>query len=301
LFSGLRARRFIGLLALAACSRSADRAASSAPIDIVDDAGFAVRLDKPAARIISLIPSATETLVALGAREQLVGRTRYDTDSAVAALPSVGGGIDPSIETIISLQPDLVVSWESDKRMVLRETLGRLGVPVFILRSQDTTDVLRGIERLGRLAGRDSAANAVASRVRATLDSVRATAAARDHPRVMYVAYDQPPMTAGRETFIGQLIGVAGGASVFDDLEQLWPNVSMEEVLRRDPDVLIVPVGEMTTPIDRLRDLPGWRDLRAVREGRVRTVPADLLNRPGPRIAESAVLLLRAIHGDSVR
>jgi iron complex transport system substrate-binding protein len=214
----------------------------------------------------------------------------------VATLPSVGGGIDPSVEAIVALKPDLVISWESDKRQLTRNALSRVGIPVMVLRTQDTTDIFRTISQLGRVAGRDSAANAVAASVRATLDSVRASVACQRVPRVLYVAEDQPPVTAGRETFIAQLIRVAGGESIFDDLDQLWPNVSMEEIVRRDPDILIFPAGERRDPLARVRAMQGWRDLRAVREGRVVTVSADLLNRPSPSIAKSVRMLRNAMH-----
>jgi iron complex transport system substrate-binding protein len=114
---------------------------------------------------------------------------------------------------------------------------------------------------------------------------------------VFYVVYNDPPMTAGPRTFIAQLISLAGGRSIFTDSSQLWPNVAMEEIVRRDPDILIVPKGESSaTSLERLRQLTGWRSLRAVREGRVVTVPADLVNRPSPAIANSARVLLGAIH-----
>lgn len=264
---------------------------------MVDDAGFTVKLDKPAQRIISLIPSVTETLIAIGASHQLVGRTRYDVDSAVLALPSVGGGIDPSVEAIVSLHPDLVVSWESDKRQLVRERLVSLGIPVYILRTQDTTDVFRQIERVGRLAGRDSAANSVATSIRASLDSVKTSVAEQKIPTVFYVVFTDPPMTAGPGTFIGQLINLAGGKSIFSEATQLWPNVSLEEIIRRDPDILLVPLGEFReNSLKRFRSMPGWRDLRAVREGHVVAVPADLLNRPSPSIAAAARTLRDAFH-----
>lgn len=282
--------------------RAADRAASgprtgSSPIELTDDAGNAVRLEQPARRIVSLIPSATETLIAVGARSDLVGRTRYDTASDIAALPSVGGGVDASVEAIVNLRPDLVVTWRNDARQAVRGRLVALGVPVFVMKTEDTTDIFRGIASLGRMTARDSQAIAVATSVRNELEAVRRAVAGRPSPAVMYVGFIDPPMTAGPRTFIGQLISLAGGRLVFTDSSQLWPNVAMEEIVRRDPDILIVPVGEATTnPLANLRERAGWRSLRAVRLGHVATVPADLLNRPSPSIARSARVLLAAIH-----
>lgn len=303
MFSALRVRKLLCVVLLAACSKeqAPGAASAAATIELTDDAGYALSLDAPAQRIVSLVPSATETFVALGAREQLVGRTRYDVDSSVMALPSVGGGIDPSIEAIVALKPDLVISWESDKRQIIRTSLARVGIPVFVVRTQDTTDVFNVIKHLGRIAGRDSQAIIISAAIRATFDSVRASVAGIRAPRVLYVAEDQPPVTAGRETFIAQLIRVAGGESIFDDLDQLWPNVSMEEIVRRDPDMLIFPAGEFSKPLERVRAQQGWRDLRAVREGRVVTVPVDVVSRPSPSIAMSVVLFRDVIHPDAKR
>src|SRR6185503_9417285 len=115
----------VGLAFVLACEAPKANASSKAgssdfAIDLTDDAGFALQLRRPAQRIVSLIPSATETLIAVGATQQIVGRTRYDVAPEVAALPSVGGGFDPSIETIVNLHPDLVIAWESDKRQTIR-------------------------------------------------------------------------------------------------------------------------------------------------------------------------------------
>jgi iron complex transport system substrate-binding protein len=165
------------------------------------------------------------------------------------------------------------------------------------MRTEDTTDVFRGITRLGRLTGHDSAAGAVDTRLRAELDTIRQSVASQPAPSVFYVVYDDPPMTTGPSTFIGQLISLAGGRSVFADATQLWPTVAMEEIVRRDPDLLIVPVGEFkSTSVERFRKMAGWRDLRAVREGHVVTVPADLLSRPGPSIVDAARVLRAAFH-----
>ncbi|HEV7705557.1 MAG TPA: cobalamin-binding protein [Gemmatimonadaceae bacterium] len=272
-------------------------ALNSGAISIVDDGGFTVTLPHPAQRVISLVPSAMETLIALGATKQVVGRTRYDRAPEAAAIPSVGGGLDPSVEAMVSLRPDLVISWESDKRQEVRQKLTSLGIPVFILRTQDTTDIFHGIASIGRLTGHDSAANAIATAVRETLDSVRRDVAGRTVPTVFYVVDNDPPMTAGRHTFLAELISLAGAHSIFDDLDQLWPSIAMEEIVRRDPDILVVPVGEFKgNSLERFRTLPGWRNLRAVRTGRVVTVSADLVSRPGPSIAQTARVLERVFH-----
>lgn len=265
---------------------------SAATVEVIDDAGLAVRLDRPAQRIISLIPSATETLIAIGAAPQIVGRTRYDVATEVLSLPSVGGGIDPSIEAIAALKPDLVVGWESDKRQQVRPKLAALNIPMFLLRTQDTSDVFRGMKNLGVLTGHVDSSALASKALRFTLDSIHKSVASLQHPKVFYVVFNDPPMTAGPNTFIGQLVNLAGGESIFADATANWPNVAMEEIIRRDPDVIVVPVGEFKgNSLERFRAMRGWRTLRAVREGNVRTVPANLLSRPSPNIGNAAGML----------
>lgn len=304
-------RRSIQIIAtvaslLVACSgdqraapRGGDRARSA--IVIVDDAGDTLRLAAPARRVISLIPSATETIIALGAKDRIVGRTRYDVAKEVDSVPSVGGGLDPSTEAIVALHPDVVIGWDNDKRRAIRTKLAALNIPVFSLRTEDTTDIFHGIANLGKILGRDSAAAALASSIRGTIDGVRRAVSDKPTRSVMFVIYPEPPMTAGPRTFIDELIGVAGGRSVFADSHDLWPTVSMEEVVKRQPDLLIVPQGEYkANALDQFRARSGWRDLKAVRQGHIATVSADLTQRPGANIGEAARALQAAIHPETV-
>lgn len=285
----------------AAGSTTASLAVAHGPVTITDDAGYTLHLDRPVRRVISLIPSVNETLMAIGATDRIVGRTRYDVDPELSGVPSVGGGLDPSIEAIVALQPDVVIGWDNDKRRGVAERLAALGIAFVSLRTQDTTDMFRGIATLGALTGLDSSASAVAARLRAELDDVRRSVEGRARPAVMYVVFDDPASTVGRETFIGQVIGVAGGSSIFDDLDQLWPTVSLEEVVRRDPDIVVLPIQDTSAAssaaaVRALQGRAGWRDVRAVREGRVATVPTNLTNRPGPHLGAAARVLRDAIH-----
>jgi iron complex transport system substrate-binding protein len=257
----------------------------------MDDAGREVRLAAPARRVVSLLPAGTETLVALGAGELLVGRTRYDTDAAVTHLPSVGGGLDPSLEALTALDPDLVIAFETAGGSPVRARLERMGVPVFAIQTQDTADIFRTISSLGLLTGHGAAADSLSREIRGRLEGVRASVPPGDRPRVLFVAGVDPPIVAGPNTFVMELVGVAGG----DPIESLrhvygnWPQLSFEELVRQDPDVIMIPVGDdPAKSLARLRTTPGWRELRAVRQGNVVTLDADLTNRPGPAIATSA-------------
>jgi iron complex transport system substrate-binding protein len=288
-------------IALAGCRGGPNAGVSRGRIVVVDDFGDTIRLASPARRVISLIPSATETIIALGGTDRIVGRTRYDVAHAVDSVPSVGGGLDPSVEAIVALHPDIVIGWSDDKRRTTRTRLAALGIAVFSLRTKDTADVFRGIGNLGKVLGRDSAATALAASIHAALDDVRRAVAGRPRRNVMFVIYPDPPMTAGPDTFIDQLIGVAGGHSVFADLREPWPTVSMEEIVRRQPDLLIVPQGEFkANAIEQFRSRHGWSSLAAVRGGAIATVSANLTQRPGANIGEAARALQAAIHPETL-
>jgi iron complex transport system substrate-binding protein len=276
---------------------SAQRAAPArtGSITLRDGNGNVVRLPRPARRIVSLIPSATETLIALGMIDHIVGRTNYDKAPVVAKIPSVGGGLDPNLETLLSLRPDLVINWSAENRRQVGDKLRAAGIPVFNLRTQDTTDILSGIVSIGRMTGRDSAALALVGNIRAEFQRMVASTGKRRQPSVLYVVSTEPAITAGPKTFITQVIGIAGGKPVFPDLPQNWPRVSVEEIARRNPDYIVLPVGEFrANALSRLKSAPGWRDLAAVRGGRVVAIEADLINRPSPSIVKVA----RRVHAE---
>jgi iron complex transport system substrate-binding protein len=272
-------------------------AAADSSVSLVDDAGRTVTLPGPARRIVALVPSVTETVVALGAADRLVGRTDFDHGPAVDRLPSIGGGLDPSVETLVSLHPDLVLGWETNGRPELRNRLTALGIPVFSIKTEDTTDVFRAVRNLGRLTGRADAADSLARALRSELAAVRASVAGAARPTVFYMAWNDPPLTAGPKTFISQVIEVAGGRNVFADAAALWPTVSIEEIVRRQPEFVVVPAGEQgASKVDELKRAAGWRELRALREGRGVRVPAEVVNQPGPRLGEAARAMRDAIH-----
>lgn len=298
-----RAAAAFALALLAGCgdragggARPAAAARGDSSITLRDDGGRTVTLPHPARRIIALVPSITETAVAIGAAGRLVARTDYDTDSAVVRLPTIGGGLDPSVETLVSLHPDLVLGWETNGRPELRDRLTALGISVFSIKTEDTTDVYRAIHDLGVLTGRRHAADSVAAAIRGEVEAVRASVAGKPRPSVFFVGWYDPPMTAGPRTFVSQVIEVAGGRNAFADQAALWPTVSLEEIVRRAPDYVVIPAGDSGAKVDALRSSPGWRELRAFRENRGVTLPAELINRPGPHLGEAARAMRDAIH-----
>ncbi len=302
--SVLRSGSVVALALLVACSAPQDRAASDSAtarlgdsVIVTDLAGRTVRLAGPARRVVALLPSANDALLAIGAGEAIVARTTYDEDPRLADRPSVGGGLDPSIETLLALTPDLVITWDGGAHDVLRTRLTGAGIQTFSIGTQDTTALLAGIERLGVLTGRAEAADSLAQALSADFAAVAASVRGRAPVRVMFALSTDPPMTAGAGTFIDELIGVAGGENAFAELRG-FPTVGLEEVVRRDPDALLIPVspGNEAARLAQLRALPGWRELRAVREGRVVMVSSELLDRPGPASGEAVRQIRDGLH-----
>ena len=287
--SSVRFARAVRLLVLAfavGCGSSSSEDAPPAVIEVLDDAGYAVRLQAPARRIVSLIPARTDALLALGAADRLIARTRWDEHPAIAHVASVDNALTPSVEWLVSQSPDLVIAWPDGQARTVVTRLRELGVPVYASAVETVADVERAINHLGTLLGSRSQADSLLARIRGTLDSVRAAVAGAPDVDVAYVLGWDPPTVAGPGTFIHEMIVAAGGRNVFDDAPAKWPQVSVEAMLRRSPQVLIVASGGEggTDDVARMLARPGWRDLPAAQAGRVFIVDADEVNRPGPSL-----------------
>lgn len=296
---------------LASCGKS-DKAQSSdnsAPVQetsvsVVDGNGDTVTLVRPAKRVISLLASGTESLIAIGAIDNIVGRTIYDKDPAVKHIPLVGTGLEPNLETLLALKPDLIIGWTAEKRQKLHDRITGAGIKVYNLATQDTSDIFKGIRDLSHLVGRDSSGDVLLNDIRSSLDSIRKRTAESYRPRVLYIVSIEPPITSSLKTYVGQLIGVAGGDIIFPRTAQNWPIVSLEEIAVRDPEYIILPIGEFKrNAIERLKVLPGWKNLKAVRENRVIAIDADLINRPGANIGRLTQVLADSLQAipDSVK
>jgi iron complex transport system substrate-binding protein len=248
----------------------------------VDSDGREIHLRGPARRIVSLVPSATLILEALGAQDLVVARTDHDTAPWTQALPSVGGGLQPSVESLVAVQPDLVVRFGGPQDTRTPSSLDGLSIPHLAIRPDRISDVMSTIELLGRATGREDAAAALVARLRAGLDSVARVAARTPPVRVAYVLGGDPPWVAGPRTYIDELMTLAGGDNVFDDLGSLYAAVSPEEFLARRIDLILTPKA-------------GTLDPRLAGVARVAEI-GDLLELPGPGVADAARDLLRLLH-----
>ena len=256
----------------------------------------------PPRRVVSLAPSLTELVFALGAGASLVGVTTYcDYPAAARRLPRVGGIEDGSIglERVVRLRPDLVVAIGEGQADTV-EALRRLGLRVEVVECQSIEDVFDSTARMGALLGRQPMAGRLAAdleRRMARVGSLIRTVPAARRPRVFYELWDRPLMTATDKTMIGRLIGLAGGINIFGDLAGRYPQVSPEAVLKRDPQLILAP-DHHASSVDG-RDLAarlGLPDAGAAPRERVLILDGDLVSRAGPRIADALELLARLLH-----
>lgn len=274
------------LIAAAACRQTP---AATAGISLVDDAGDTVRLAAPARRVVSLIPASTELLFAIGADSAVVGRTRYcDYPAAAKAVPDVGDGIKPNIEAVIASRPDLVVLYNSGQNAAVAVRLRELGIAALRVNTDALSSVSRVARILGRLTGREEAADSLAAVFDTALASATQPRAAR-RPKVLLLVWEQPPMTIGRGSFLSELVERAGGENLFADVASSSGVVSIEAVAARNPDLIFTTVEGPSAFAGR----PEWQAVRAVREHRFLHVSGSEFNRPSPR-SPQAIRELRA-------
>lgn len=237
--------------------------------------------DGGARRIVSLVPAATATIGALGAEDRLVGRTDFDTAAALADVPSVGGGIRPDLERLLSLEPDLVIVFRGESDARTPQRLREAGVGILAVRPDDVGDVLAMVRLLGRTVGRERAADSLAGSLERRLAEVRGRVGGRSRRRVAFLVGGAPPWAAGPGTFVHELLTAAGGENVFGDLDGLYGSVSTEALVARRPELLLLPDGtpppEDTGGVPIVR-VPSWVTL------------------PGPSLARSADTLARILH-----
>lgn len=265
----------------------------------VDDAGHRVYLTKSPARVVSLAPSITEMLFAIGVDDQIVGVTEFCDYPAAAKLKAKVGYSNPSAEALIALRPDLVLAPRDFLRPDLQAKLEQLKIPLFVLDAHTLEDILLHIQTLGKMFEKASAASEVTQSMRQRIADIRRKVETPPTKRVLYVLNSQPLITVGPGSFIHQMIGLAGGINIAAQAGVAYPKLSMEAVLKDDPEVLIFPSGGVeTVPRSEQQQWRRWDSLSAVKQQRFHEVSSSLLNRPGPRVIEALEQLARAIHPD---
>src|SRR5881409_1862795 len=253
-------------------------------IAVTDDAGRRVTLAAPARRIVSLLPSFTEILFAIGAGDRLVGRTTWcDYPPEALAVPSVGDAMPPSVEAVAARRPDLVVLYRSGPNVTAAEQLERLGIPTVLLDLNLLEELGPATRRLGTLTGRQVPAESLA----AAVDRVVFQPPAPSTQSLAFIVWDNPPIVIGAGSYLDRLAALVGARNVFHDVGSPSAQVSIETIAARDPDFLAVLADSTMRGPPRYAARPEWRVVRAVRERRFLSLPGQLFGRPTPRVAEA--------------
>ena len=284
---------FIGVALASAClsvSCASTRKAPEASRTFTDEIGRTVKVTPNPQRIVSLAPSVTETLFALGLDNRVVGVTSFcDYPPEAKTKESVGDTQRPSLEKIIALKPDLVIiSTASQLEQSLRH-LDEVQIPAYVSNPRDLEGMLTSIESIGEITGVRDRANEVTRQLRTRIEAVRTRIATRPQPAVFLILGCEPLITAGASSFITDLITRAGGRSISAEEPADYPQFSLETAIGRKPEVIFLQAGSEKLPT-RLGQTP------AAREGRVYTLPDELLLRPGPRIVDGLESMAARIH-----
>lgn len=296
------------LLVLAACCTPAICAqtpiSSTAPKafkDVTDEVGRTVRIPEPVLRIVSLAPSLTETIYALGLQDRLVGDTDYcDYPPDAQKKPKVGGAINPSIEEIAALRPDLVLVTKSLNRFETVHALSELGFPSYATDPHTVQQIVSSTERLADVLGAPQAGAALAAELQRRLADLQQRLRGIPPRRVLFVVWSSPLISVGQNTFIADALRHAGAVSIVES-SQDWPQMSVEEVVRLQPDYLVFAASHSDAAqndFDVLAERPGWRGLDAVRQRRFAVI-SDAVNRPAPRIVSAIEDLARQLHPEA--
>ena len=275
---------------LALCVAAAWCLAAQA-FDVVDERGVTVSLAQPPQRIVSLLPSITESVCALGGCGRLVGVDRYSNwPASVRALPQLGGGIDPNVEAVVAQKPDVVLLAKSSRVV---ERLEALGLKVLVLEPKSHADMRRVLDKIGQVLAVDDA-----QRVWREIDASVSAAAQSLPPGVknvrVYYEVNSGPYAAGESSFMGETLTRLGAKNIVPVSLGPFPRINPEFVVRANPDVIMV--GERSA--QNMEQRPGWSAIRAVRDGRIcrfKAEDSDVLVRPGPRMGEAARIMARCL------
>ena len=292
----IRALAAVALLALASPAHA---------LVLRDMLGREVTLAGPPTRIVSLVPSVTESAFALGGEARIVGVSDFcDWPPAARAKPRVGGMVNPSLETLVALKPDLVVGTDEGNREETFVQLQRLGIPVYIVHAHRISEMYDLIARVGALTGRRDAVGPLVAGIQRRIDAVRAAVKARPAPRVLYVLWPDPLLVPGRDSHLTEMIELAGGRSITGGEPVSYVRFSIEAAVARAPEVIVLAdhsTGASTAGRAAPEKWQALTSVPAIRAGRLYSVDLSVLHRYGPRVPEGLEMLARMIHPEAFK
>jgi iron complex transport system substrate-binding protein len=280
------------------------------PLKLVDDANRIVVIKSEPQRIVSMAPSTTEILFALGLGGRVVGVTDYCNYPPVVnelkrngSLIVIGGYWTPDKEKIAAVKPDLVIGYASvPSHIEVAKTLESMNVTVLLLFPRYLNDVLDNIVLIGKACGKLKEAQELVDKLRARVEGIVEKVHGLPKVKVYFELWFDPLMSAGPGTFIDELISLAGGENVFHDSQSSWPVVDSEQVMLKNPEVIVLPdtyMSDYNVSIEQVKSRPGWQVISAVKNDRIYFIDDDIIFRPGPRLVDALETLARYIHPEA--
>jgi iron complex transport system substrate-binding protein len=288
----------VGLSLSLSCFRPKQIPPSASSRIFTDEIGRQITVNTAPQRIISLAPSITEMLFALKLGERVVGVTSYcDYPAEAKAKEKVGDTLKPNLERLIALKPDLVLVSTASQLEKLTQQLDQLGIPVFVTNPKSVREVVASLRKIGDLTGEVQQAETLAAEMETRIATVQRQMTNQGVPRVLYILQLSPLITAGKNTFINDLIQQAGGRSISGEEAADYPQFSRETALARAPEVILVPESHGTELVNIEAVRQAFAITPAVKNNRLVRINPDLIDRPGPRIVEGLESLRAGIHG----
>jgi len=273
--------------------------ASDAPYTVTDDRGEELEFEQAPETIVSLIPSNTEIVFALDAGDQLVGVTDYDNyPEAAQDIERVSDSVEFNAEKIIQLDPDVVLAYSTGEAPPALTQLEDADIPVFVIESATSFDEVYGdIEQIASVLAKEEKGAEVIEGIQTQIEDVQERLAAVEEQKEVYVEISPSPeiYTTGKSTFQQEILNHAQVTNVFDDLEG-WPNISEEEVITRDPEVILTTVSYVEDAVGDIEARDSWSAVEAIENGEVHFIDSDITSRPGPRIGEAVQLVAETVY-----
>lgn len=268
---------------------------------VQDETGRSVRIPVPVRRIVSLAPSMTESIYALGMDNLLVGDTDYcDYPPAAMTKHKVGGAINPSLEEIAALKPDVVLLTKGLNRLETVQSLEHLGIAAYATDPHTIDEIRSSVRRLAEVLGNPAAGDALNNKLLQRETSLQQTLRNIPLTRALFVVWSEPLISVGKHTFIADALLHAGAISIVESTQD-WPQMSLEEMVRLQPDVLVFASNHseaVTRDMETLAKRPGWSELNAVKQRKFAVV-SDAVNRPAPRLLAAVEDLARQLHPEA--
>jgi iron complex transport system substrate-binding protein len=270
---------------------------------LTDEMGRKLKIPHPVKRIVSLAPSITEILFDMGLNGEIVGVTDFcDYPKAVLNKPRIGGFVNPSIEKIVSLKPDVIIGIRDGNRIETIHRLDDLGFSVYMVDPKGFDGVIKTVQNIGEVVARKDESRRIIRDTMMRKEKIVRFTQSLSKPKIFFQVCNAPMITVGRETLTNDLIRMAGGRSISEDESSSYPLYSIEAVILKSPEVIIISSMEKhKNSINLVKEWQNWKSIPAVKSGSIYVIDSNLVDRPAPRIAEGLEVLARMIHPGAFR